>query len=109
MPEPVVDLRGVFKEFSGRVGRLVALEGIDLAIAPQEFTAVLGPSGCGKSTLLNMVAGFDAPTRGEVLFRGQRVSRPDPRRGHHGGPCRLCEERARNGYTRSDVGTPPSA
>jgi NitT/TauT family transport system ATP-binding protein len=81
MPEPVVHLRGVFKEFSGRVGRLVALEGIDLAIAPQEFTAVHGPSGCGKSTLLNMVAGFDAPTRGEVLFRGQRVSRPDPRRG----------------------------
>jgi ABC-type nitrate/sulfonate/bicarbonate transport system ATPase subunit len=77
---PVAELRGVFKEFSGRSGRLVALEGIDLAIAPKEFAAVLGPSGCGKSTLLNMVAGFDGPTRGEVLFRGQPVSRPDPRR-----------------------------
>ncbi|HEX9420267.1 MAG TPA: ABC transporter ATP-binding protein, partial [Methylomirabilota bacterium] len=50
------------------------------AIAPKEFAAVLGPSGCGKSTLLNMVAGFDGPTRGEVLFRGQPVRRPDPRR-----------------------------
>jgi ABC-type nitrate/sulfonate/bicarbonate transport system ATPase subunit len=77
---PVVELRDVFKEFSGRSGRLVALEGIDLAIAPEEFAAILGPSGCGKSTLLNMVAGFDAPTRGAVLFRGQPVSRPDPRR-----------------------------
>ena len=77
---PVAELRGVFKEFSGRSGRLVALEGIDLKIAPKEFAAVLGPSGCGKSTLLNMVAGFDGPTRGEVLFRGQPVSRPDPRR-----------------------------
>ncbi len=77
---PVAELRGVFKEFSGRSGRLVALEGIDLKIAPKEFAAVLGPSGCGKSTLLNMVAGFDGPTRGEVLFRGQPVRRPDPRR-----------------------------
>src|SRR5881397_2663416 len=78
---PVVELRGVFKEFSGRSGRLVALEGIDLAIAPSEFAAVLGPSGCGKSTLLNMVAGFDGPTRGEVCFNGLPVTAPDPRRG----------------------------
>ncbi len=80
-PEPVVELRGVFKEFTGRSGRLLALEGIDLGIAPNEFAAVLGPSGCGKSTLLNMVAGFDGPTRGGVLFHGRPVSRPDPRRG----------------------------
>jgi nitrate/nitrite transport system ATP-binding protein len=83
MPEttgPVVALRGVGKEFNGRVGRLVALDAIDLDVAPNEFAAVLGPSGCGKSTLLNMVAGFDGPTRGEVLFRGEPVSRPDPRR-----------------------------
>jgi NitT/TauT family transport system ATP-binding protein len=77
---PVAELRGVFKEFAGRSGRLIALEGIDLTIEPEEFAAVLGPSGCGKSTLLNMVAGFDGPTRGEVLFRGKPVSRPDPRR-----------------------------
>jgi len=83
MPEttgPVVALRGVGKEFNGRTGRLVALDAIDLDVAPNEFAAVLGPSGCGKSTLLNMVAGFDGPTRGEVLFRGEPVSRPDPRR-----------------------------
>jgi NitT/TauT family transport system ATP-binding protein len=77
---PVVALRGVGKEFNGRTGRLVALDAIDLDVAPNEFAAVLGPSGCGKSTLLNMVAGFEGPTRGEVLFRGEPVSRPDPRR-----------------------------
>ena len=77
---PVIALRGVSKEFNGRTGRLVALDAIDLDVAPNEFAAVLGPSGCGKSTLLNMVAGFDGPTRGEVLFRGEPVSRPDPRR-----------------------------
>src|SRR5881397_3183942 len=77
---PVVELRGVFKEFSGRSGRLVALEGIDLAIAPKEFAAVLGPSGCGKSTLLNMVAGFDGPTRGEIRANGAPVSSPSPNR-----------------------------
>ena len=86
---PVIALRGVSKEFNGRTGRLVALDAIDLDVAPNEFAAVLGPSGCGKSTLLNMVAGFDGPTRGEVLFRGEPVSRPDPRRSVSGRPgCR---------------------
>ena len=56
------------------------MQAIDLAIAPKEFAAILGPSGCGKSTLLNMVAGFDAPTRGRVLAGGTLVEAPDPRR-----------------------------
>ena len=59
---------------------MLALEAIDLAIAPKEFAAILGPSGCGKSTLLNMVAGFDVPTRGRVLAGGAPVDGPDPRR-----------------------------
>jgi NitT/TauT family transport system ATP-binding protein len=59
---------------------VLALQSIDVAIAPQEFAAILGPSGCGKSTLLNMVAGFDAPTRGRVLAGGVAVEGPDPRR-----------------------------
>ena len=81
MPEPAVELRGVSKEFVARDRRVVALEDVDLAIAPNEFAAILGPSGCGKSTLLNMVAGFDRPTGGRVLVDGAPVAAPDPRRG----------------------------
>jgi ABC-type nitrate/sulfonate/bicarbonate transport system ATPase subunit len=77
---PVVALEGVTKEFVKGERRVEALQGIDFAVARNEFAALLGPSGCGKSTLLNMVAGFDRPTRGRVLFNGAPVTGPEPRR-----------------------------
>ncbi len=64
-----VTVRGVRQVFPGGV---VALEGMDLDVAPGEFVAILGPSGCGKSTLLRIIAGLDRPTAGEVT-----VQRPD--------------------------------
>ena len=81
MPEAAVELRGVSKEFVRRDRRVLALQDIDLNIAPNEFAAILGPSGCGKSTLLNMVAGFDRPSGGQVRAGGALVEAPDPRRG----------------------------
>ena len=75
-----LELRGVWKEFVKGDRRVEAVQGIDLAIPPHSFTAILGPSGCGKSTLLNMVAGFDAPTRGEIRANGALVSSPSPKR-----------------------------
>ena len=78
--QPAVELRDVWKAFAKDGRSVEALQGIDLAIAQKEFTAILGPSGCGKSTLLNMVAGFDAPTRGQVLASGEPVAAPSPRR-----------------------------
>ena len=76
----MIQLLEVFKEFVKAGRRVEALEGITLSVERKEFAAILGPSGCGKSTLLNMVAGFDAPTRGRVLFNGAPVLSPDPRR-----------------------------
>jgi NitT/TauT family transport system ATP-binding protein/sulfonate transport system ATP-binding protein len=58
-----------------------ALERTDLAVADNDFIAILGPSGCGKSTLLRIVAGLDQPTTGRVLLDGQPVARPGPDRG----------------------------
>ncbi len=59
----IVNLR---KEYGDGAGRVVALEGIDLAIAPGEFVCIVGPSGCGKSTLLRILAGLDTATGGTL-------------------------------------------
>jgi NitT/TauT family transport system ATP-binding protein len=77
MAEPALQIRGVRKEFGGGI---VALDGIDLDVAPGEFVCLLGPSGCGKSTLLNAIAGFSLPTAGEIRAFGKRVERPEPQR-----------------------------
>jgi NitT/TauT family transport system ATP-binding protein len=61
--------------------RVEALADIDFAIQPGEFLTIVGPSGCGKSTLLSLVAGFNAPTSGQVLFEGRPITGPGPERG----------------------------
>ena len=58
-----------------------ALWQVSLSIADGEFVCLIGPSGCGKTTLLHLIAGFLAPSEGEVRFRGERVLKPGPERG----------------------------
>jgi NitT/TauT family transport system ATP-binding protein len=59
-----IAIAGLRKEFGGGRERVVALDGIDLTIAPGEFVCIVGPSGCGKSTLLRILAGLDRATGG---------------------------------------------
>ncbi|HEY4199576.1 MAG TPA: ABC transporter ATP-binding protein [Devosiaceae bacterium] len=59
-----------------RFGDSAALSGIDLDFPSGSFTALLGPSGCGKTTLLRLIAGFEAPSSGSVLFDGKVVASP---------------------------------
>jgi NitT/TauT family transport system ATP-binding protein len=63
---PAVEVKGVSKVFGRGDEAVVALDGVDLSVAPGEFVCLLGASGCGKSTLLNVVAGLDQPTTGTV-------------------------------------------
>jgi ABC-type nitrate/sulfonate/bicarbonate transport system ATPase subunit len=64
-----------------RQQEIVALEGIDVEIAADEFLTILGPSGCGKTTLLNIVAGFEQATSGDVRLDGNPIPGPGPDRG----------------------------
>jgi len=79
----VIRLEQVAKEFPNPETRQVvqALAKVDLGIEVNEFVCLLGPSGCGKSTLLNLIAGFERPTAGRVLFDGEPVRGPGPDRG----------------------------
>jgi NitT/TauT family transport system ATP-binding protein len=77
---PAIRVEGVRKTFATGGREVVALDGIDLEVAPGEFVCLLGPSGCGKSTLLNAVAGFSPPSAGRILAGGRVVSAPGPDR-----------------------------
>jgi len=77
---PIVELQDVNKTFGSGRQAYRALEGCSLTIEKGEFVCLLGPSGCGKSTLLNIVAGFERPTSGTVLFEGTPIVGPSPRR-----------------------------
>lgn len=80
--QPALVVRDLWVSFPGRrAGEQVeVLQHIDLEVQPGEFVCIVGPSGCGKTTLLNVVGGFIAPARGEILVQGERVRGPDPRR-----------------------------
>ena len=58
---------------SKRFGDFVALDDINFTIKPGEFFSLLGPSGCGKTTLLRIIAGFESPDDGIVLFDDKNV------------------------------------
>jgi len=71
--EPVVRLGCVSRTF-GQDPPVHALRGVDLAIWPGEWLAIVGPSGSGKSTLLNILGLLDRPTSGTYAFEGVDVA-----------------------------------
>jgi mannopine transport system ATP-binding protein len=65
---------------SKRFGRTVAVEDVSFNIAAGEFVSVLGPSGSGKTTLLTMIAGFEAPSSGQISIGGRDITAAAPNR-----------------------------
>jgi NitT/TauT family transport system ATP-binding protein len=71
-----IHLAGVSKTYGTGDGKVVSLRPLDFHINEGEFFVVVGPSGCGKSTLLKMISGLLAPTTGEILVDGNKVTEP---------------------------------
>src|SRR5262245_20365060 len=69
---PAVSCARVRKVYQG-AQPVVALDGVDLEVAPGEFLAVVGQSGGGKSTLLHLIGGIDQPTSGTVRVGNRNV------------------------------------
>jgi NitT/TauT family transport system ATP-binding protein len=67
--------------FTTPKGRLDVVADVNYDIHEGDFIAVIGPSGCGKTTMMSMLAGFQKPTTGRVLFDGKPVEGPGPERG----------------------------
>src|SRR6266446_906231 len=61
-----IDIAGLRKVYLSGSARVLALDDIDLRIAPGEFVCIVGPSGCGKSTLLRILAGLTPPSGGAI-------------------------------------------
>jgi putative ABC transport system ATP-binding protein len=76
----VVALHDVSKVYGRDDGRVVALDGVSIGLAPGTFTAIMGPSGSGKSTFLHVAAGLDRPTSGTVTLAGADVSKLSERK-----------------------------
>lgn len=74
MANKLIELKNLTKNFDDQQ----VLKGIDLNIYENEFLTLLGPSGCGKTTTLRIIAGFEEPNSGEVLFNGIDISKVPP-------------------------------
>ena len=77
MPDTIIRLTRLTREYRMDAETVCALRGVDLAIERNEYVAVMGPSGSGKSTLMNIVGCLDTPTSGEYWLSGVGVSRMD--------------------------------
>jgi multiple sugar transport system ATP-binding protein len=72
----------VLRQLRKEYGKLVALDGLDLAVEDGEFFVLLGPSGAGKTTTLKCVAGLETPTAGRVEIGGRDVTDAEPNTRH---------------------------
>lgn len=67
----MLEVRNVTKQF----GSLVAVSNVSMQVAAGELRAIIGPNGAGKTTFFNMISGFFAPTKGDIVFDGAVVTK----------------------------------
>ena len=71
----VIRVRELTRSYEMGTERILALRGVTLDIARNEYVAIMGPSGSGKSTMMNLLGCLDTPTSGEYWLNGEEVSR----------------------------------
>lgn len=76
--KPLLAARNVVKSYRKGKHEVPVLKGVDFAIRPGEFVAIVGQSGSGKSTLLHLLGTLDAPDAGEIHFEGNRIDNLAP-------------------------------
>jgi NitT/TauT family transport system ATP-binding protein/sulfonate transport system ATP-binding protein len=76
--QPIIRVNNITKTYNtdGRLESLTVLQNMNIDIQENEFVCIVGPSGCGKSTLLRLIAGLEFPTEGNVLYRGENLTKP---------------------------------
>ncbi len=72
---PLVEFKNVYKRYKMGEITINAVDGISFCVEEGEFAVVVGASGAGKTTVLNILGGMDSATEGEILVRGNDVSR----------------------------------
>jgi len=72
--DDVIQAKGLVKRYQIGEVEVAALRGVDFAVAPGEFVAIMGPSGSGKSTLLHLLGGLDDASEGEITLAGRRLA-----------------------------------
>ncbi|WP_417366298.1 ABC transporter ATP-binding protein [Flavobacterium beibuense] len=75
MAQPIIDIKGITRNFPLGNEVVKVLKGIDLTINKGEYVALMGPSGSGKSTLMNLLGCLDTPTGGTYILNGKDVSK----------------------------------
>ena len=73
--EAILHCRRLHKVYHTGDEDLEVLRDLDLDVWENEFTAITGESGCGKSTLLHLLGCLDEPTEGEIVYRGEDLSK----------------------------------
>jgi len=71
----MIRIRELTRAYEMGTERILALRGVTLDIARNEYIAIMGPSGSGKSTMMNLLGCLDTPTSGEYWLNGEEVSR----------------------------------
>lgn len=74
MDDKIIEIKNVCKSYDGKP----VVKNVSLSIKRGEFVTLLGPSGCGKTTTLRMIAGFEQPTSGQILFEGKDITELPP-------------------------------